>query len=77
MLYKSGTRSGIKHPTEVLIVINYSAYLELVYPSKRDSLFQHGILEILFDLFRLKIPELTEDFHTALLSVGMYLFTID
>lgn len=77
MLYKSGTRSGIKHPTEVLIVINYSAYLELVYPSKRASLFQHGILEILFDLFRLKIPELTEDFNTALLSVGMYLFTID
>lgn len=66
-------------PIEELIVINYSAYLELVYLSKHNSLFQHGILEILFDLFRLKIPELTEDFNTALLSVGMYLymFTID
>ncbi|XP_061180915.1 rapamycin-insensitive companion of mTOR-like [Saccostrea echinata] len=30
---------------------------------------RHGILEILFDLFRLKIPESTDDFNTALLSV--------
>ena len=31
---------------------------------------QQGILDILFDLFRLPVPEFTDDFADALLSVG-------
>lgn len=32
--------------------------------------FQQGILDILYDLFRLTVPEFTEDFSEALLGVG-------
>lgn len=33
-------------------------------------LLQKGIMEVLFDIFQLKEPEWTDDFHVALLSVG-------
>ena len=31
---------------------------------------QKGIMEVLFEIFQLKEPEWTDDFHLALLSVG-------
>ena len=34
--------------------------------------FQRGLLEVLYDIFRLPLPVVTEEFIEALLSVGKY-----
>lgn len=33
-------------------------------------LFQRGLLEVLYDIFRLPLPVVTDEFIEALLSVG-------
>ena len=35
-------------------------------------LLQRGLLEVLYDIFRLPLPVVTEEFIEALLSVGKY-----
>lgn len=51
----------------------FYAYFTSVKGNEFPYLFplQQGIIEILFDLFRLPIPDWTPDFLAALLSIGI------
>lgn len=55
---------------ETLKVLFFVTKICIVMLLQKLILLQKGIMEVLFEIFQLKEPEWTDDFHLALLSVG-------
>lgn len=49
---------------------------EYVAADECDCALQKGLLEVLYDIFRLPVPIITQDFTEAVLSVGTSSFTL-